>query len=176
MTGAARVLASQRLESKVAKVFVPVLEGETSVRLSSVMPSYVFIRMSMSASLHFLISEMQYVINFVGADRGGRSMSGQMVGNRGFVRPMPITDEAFAKVIALTRVKKEAEEAVAASPFELDKFVDIIDGPFKGMQGPVIALSDAKDEVTVALTVMGRNTPVTVAAEQCEVAAEMEIK
>mgnify|MGYP002037283993 CR=1 FL=1 len=53
------------------RVFVPILEGETSIRESSVMPSYIFIRMRMSAALHFLISDMQYVINFVGADRGG---------------------------------------------------------------------------------------------------------
>ena len=62
-------------------------------------------RMRMSAQLHFLINDLQYVINFVGADRGGRSMSGQMVGNRGFVRPLPVSDAEFDKIVRLTRAK-----------------------------------------------------------------------
>ena len=66
------VIKSQRLEDKIERVFVPILEGETSIRESSVMPSYIFVRMAMDANLHFLISELQYVINFVGADRGAR--------------------------------------------------------------------------------------------------------
>ena len=91
-------IAAQGLEDKIERVWVPILEGETSVRDSSVMPSYIFIKMRMDANLHFLITDMQYVINFVGADRGGRSMGGQMAGNRGFVRPMPVTEEAYQKV------------------------------------------------------------------------------
>ena len=166
-------IKAQRLEDKIERVWVPILEGETSVRESSVMPSYIFVRMQMSSSLHFLISEMQFVINFVGADRGGRSMSGQMVGNRGFVRPMPMTDEAFEKILALTRAKlpkspEEEAEAAAAAAFALDEIVEVTEGPFKGMQGPVIALSDDADELTLALTVMGRDTPVTLQAEHCD--------
>jgi hypothetical protein len=42
------------------------------------MPSYIFVRMRMNQELHFLISSLQYVVSFVGADRGGRTMSGQM--------------------------------------------------------------------------------------------------
>ena len=57
----------------VEKVFVPLLEGETSVRESSVMPSYIFLKMRMSKNLYQMVSNMQYVVNFVGADYGGRS-------------------------------------------------------------------------------------------------------
>ena len=59
---------TQRLQDKIDKVFVPLLEGETSVRESSVMPSYIFVRMRMNEQLYQFISEMQYVVNFVGAD------------------------------------------------------------------------------------------------------------
>jgi hypothetical protein len=83
-------ITANRLQNQIERVWVPILEGETSVRENSVMPSYIFVRMQMDENLHFLISDMQYVINFVGSDRGGRSMSGQMQGNRGFVRPMPM--------------------------------------------------------------------------------------
>ena len=153
------------------RVFVPILEGETSIRESSVMPSYIFIRMRMSAALHFLISDMQYVINFVGADRGGRSMSGQMVGNRGFVRPMPMADEEFDKIWELTRVKTaadlEQEEKEAEPSFAIDDHVEVLEGPFKGMTGPVISLAESGEELTLALVVMSRSTPVTLPLEHC---------
>lgn len=42
------------------------------------MPSYIFVRMRMEKELHFLISSLQYVVSFVGADLGGRTLSGQM--------------------------------------------------------------------------------------------------
>ena len=134
-------VVAQRLTNKIERVFVPVLEGETSVRESSVMPQYIFVRMRMDPKLHFFITNMQYVINFVGADRGGRSASGQMVGNRGFVRPMPMTDEAFEKIVALTRAKTTptADEGavgkVDVSSIAIADVVEVCEGPFKGMSG-----------------------------------------
>ena len=177
-----RVVA-QRLRSKIERVWVPVLEGETSVRDSSVMPSYIFIRMKMDPTLHFLISDMQYVINFVGNDRGGRSMTGQMVGNRGFVRPMPIPDSKYADIVRLTKQNNlpgnqaegdeagdEAELGPRGPVYELDEMVEVTEGPFKGMSGPVVSLGNEDEDaeaaaaagttITVALSVMGRDTPV----------------
>jgi len=158
-------IAAQGLEDKIERVWVPILEGETSVRDSSVMPSYIFIKMRMDANLHFLITDMQYVINFVGADRGGRSMGGQMAGNRGFVRPMPVTEEAYQKALALTRAKlpSPAEESDSDGPdFVENDVVEVTEGPFKGMQGPVLSVDADEETLTLALTVMGRDTPVQV--------------
>lgn len=176
-------VTAQRLTDKIERVFVPITEGETSVRESSVMPSYIFIRMRMDSKLHFLISNMQYVTSFVGSDRGGRSGSGQMDGNRGFVLPMPMTDEAFEKIVALTRKKPhmaddDGTDEVVASPIAIDDIVAVREGPFKGMQGPVLErnpLADAAEEadeadehaLTVVLPVMGRDTPVTVPERYC---------
>ena len=100
------ILFVQGLKKDLDDVFVPILEGETSIRDSSVMPSYIFVHMRMSkvflspthpflpyVAPHFshisplnsvlkemmsYVSELNYVVNFVGADRGGRSRSGQM--------------------------------------------------------------------------------------------------
>jgi len=98
-----------------------------------------------------------------------------MVGNRGFVRPMPMSDDAFDRIVQLTRVKTpsapdaaDAEHASAPPPFSLDDFVEVLEGPFKGMKGPVLDLVDDGAQLTLALTVMGRDTPVTLASEHCE--------
>jgi transcription antitermination factor NusG len=165
------------LREDIEQVFVPILEGETSVRESSVMPQYIFLRMRMDEKLHFFISKMNYVINFVGADHGQRNSVGMLVGGRGFVRPMPITDEAFGKIVALTRVKiNQQAEAEAAEQIDTDDIVEVLDGPFKGMEGRVLEKSSPDGEVeeeeeeslTVLLPIMGRDTPVTVPLRYCE--------
>ena len=93
---------------------------------------------------------------------------------------MPLTDEAFDKIVLLTRVKspsqpgegdEEAAAEAAGPAFDLDEMVEVLEGPFKGMQGPVLSLSEGGDELTLALSVMGRDTPVTLNAEHCEKAA-----
>jgi len=109
-----------------------------------------------------------------------------MVGNRGFVRPLPMTDEAFEKIVALTRTKmggtaEDDADTVDASRIAIDDLVEVCEGPFKGMQGPVLERgpidgaegADAEEEaLTLVLTVMGRDTPVTVPERHCAKVAE----
>ena len=184
------------LKGDVEKVFIPLLEGETTVRDNSVMPSYIFVRMRMNKNLYQVVSNMNYVINFVGADYGGRSLNGQMRGSRGFVKPMPLTDEAFENIITLTKQKRgddgkllgafagggAAGAAPAVATFEADDMVQVTEGPFKGLQGPVLAAATDADAdadadggaeaeaeaeaemVRVALSIMGRETAVKLPA------------
>ena len=102
-------------------------------------------------------------------------MSGQMVGNRGFVRPMPITDEAFEKILELTRQHPTADDSTEEVADEeprvnVDDVVIVRDGPFKGMEGPVLEVDAAAETLTLALTVMGRDTAVTVPNTYAELA------
>jgi len=166
-----------QLESQIEEVFVPILEGETSIRMSSVMPSYIFVRMKMSRELHQQITSMQFVLNFVGADRGGRSRGGQMDGTRGFVWPRPMSEEAFAEIVALTRQKEQAEEAEQGGnfAFSVDELVKVTQGPFKGLEGRVVALGQVPtDAITVAVTIMGRETSVDIATNHCEALPDPE--
>jgi len=162
---------ANRLSEDIEKIFVPILEGETSVRENSVMPSYIFVRMRMSKNLYQMVSNLQYVVNFVGADNGGRSRNNQMVGNRGFVNPLPVSEEQFQRIVALTKQRRvgdwsagDGQTVAEVSPqFEVNQMVEVTEGPFKGMQGPVVPPSEAaagSEMLTVALKVMGRETPV----------------
>ena len=151
---------ANRMHDEIEQVFVPLLEGESSVRESSVMPSYIFVRMRMTQELHFLISSLNYVVSFVGADRGGRTVSGQMQGSRGFVRPMPMSEQAFEDIVKLTKQNVSTDEAAADSRFAVDDMLQVLEGPFKGLQGPVLEIGEEGETLTLALTVMGRDTPV----------------
>ena len=139
------------LKGEVEKVFIPLLEGETTVRDNSVMPSYIFVRMRMNKNLYQVVSNMNYVINFVGADYGRRSMNGQMSGGRGFVKPMPITDEAFENIIKLTKQKRGDDKVFAA---ESRKFTD---HEFVLGKGPIAtAFKTGKDVTVVDTSVFAR--------------------
>ena len=161
-----QVIDAQNMQDDIEKVFVPVTEGESSVRDASVMPSYIFVKMRMDKDLHQLVTSFQYVVNFVGNDRGGTSFSGQPDGTRGFVRPMPLTQAAFEEIVACTKrvpssVEGGADPAAPAAPrFEVDQMVQVNGGSFKGLQGPVLTTSDEEESVTLLLRVMGRDTPV----------------
>ena len=87
---------------------------------------------------------------------------------------MPMTDEAFEKIVSLTRVKRvdapADEEAEDGAPLiAVDDVVEVSEGPFKGMQGPVLERTTNEEQaaLTLVLTVMGRDTPVTVPESYC---------
>ena len=51
-----QVIDAQNMQDDIEKVFVPVTEGESSVRDASVMPSYIFVKMRMDAGRDFVES------------------------------------------------------------------------------------------------------------------------
>jgi len=166
----------QRLQEDIDRIFVPIADGETSVRDASVMPSYILVHMRMTRALHTFITGMQYVVNFVGADHGGRSRSGQLDGSRGFVWPRPLTDDQFQSIVTLT---KEAARASGAggegeeAPPSLANGARVLvsSGPFKGLEGTVTEVG-TEGLATVLLTVMGRQTAVSLPERSCQPAGE----
>ena len=58
-------------------------DGSRQSTEEKVFPGYVLVRMVLDEDTMMAVRSTPNVINFVGADRGGRSVSGQMVGNRG---------------------------------------------------------------------------------------------
>jgi transcriptional antiterminator NusG len=162
-----QAIAVQKLGKSIDRIFVPLREGETSVRDFSVMPSYILIHMRMTRELHTFVTGMQYVVNFVGFDRGGRGYSGHMDGTRGFVWPRPVTDAEFENIVRLTKevVEEEGKAAKQASLAPGDR-VQIVSGPFKGLQGSVVEVGE-EELCSVLLKVMGRETSVQVPVRHC---------
>ena len=77
-----------------------------------------------------------------------RLLSSNTQGTRGFVWPRPVSDEAFAAVVRLTKQKLgvagEGEEDESAEPaFQMGQLLRVVSGPFKGLCGPVCGLPEA---------------------------------
>ena len=85
-------------------------------------------------------------------------------GTRGFVRPLPMTDEQMESIVLLTKQKVGTAGAEAGSMFDIGDVLEVLEGPFKGLQGPVLELGEGGEGLTLALTVKGRDTPVELPA------------
>lgn len=73
---------------------------------------------------------------------------------------MPVTDEAFEDVVKLTKQSLSAAEESGGDAVAVDEVMSVLEGPFKGLQGPVLEVDSSSETLTLALTVMGRDTPV----------------
>mmetsp|Transcript_978 Transcript_978/g.2638 ORF Transcript_978/g.2638 Transcript_978/m.2638 type:complete len:214 (+) Transcript_978:3-644(+) len=110
---------------------------------------------------------MQYVVNFVGFDRGGRTLAGNLDGTRGFVWPRPLSPEQFEDIVRLTKEpQEEARTPAQKVGLRQGDRVQVISGPFKGMQGKVVEVG-AEELCTILLKVMGRETNVQVPVRHC---------
>jgi len=157
----------QGMGKDIDQIFLPILHGATSVRDSSVMPSYLLIHMRMNRELHEFVSGITYVVNFVGADHGGRSRAGGLDGTRGFVWPRPLSQGQYESIIQLTMAKQPGEEGEASQAgLAVGELVEVVSGPFKGMRGAVLEVG-AEELCSVSLTVMGRQTSVQVPVRHC---------
>ena len=63
---------------------------------------------------------------------------------------MPMSDAQFEKIVKLTQAKREGGEEEddedAPAGFAVDEMVEVCEGPFKGMQGPVLETPPASGE------------------------------
>lgn len=89
--------------------------------------------------------------------------SSRMQGSRGFVRPIPLSDEKFAEIVELTKQTRPRDNCGHGNSFDVGDVLEVLDGPFKGLKGPVlISANEDKKVVTLALCVMGQDTPVEI--------------
>ena len=82
------------------------------------------------------------------------------------IRPVPLTDKEYDDL--LSYIKEKNERAEHAVPFREGDVVTIKDGDFDGMKGVVKEIDPMKDQLTVHIEILGRNTPVTVSFDKVE--------
>ncbi len=110
--------------------------SEEKTSESKKFPSYVLIKMIMSDESWHIVRNISGVTGFVGPGS----------------KPVPLTDAEVAAI--------EIENHVEHSAIEEGDEVSIVSGPFVGYSGIVQSFSDDRTEVTVAISVAGRDMPV----------------
>ena len=114
-------------------------------------PGYVLVQMELNDDTWHLVKETPRVMGFIGGKAD---------------QPAPLTD-AEANAI-LERVAAGSEKATPKTVFEPGEIVRVIDGPFNDFSGVVEEVNYEKNRLHVAVTILGRSTPVELDFDQVE--------
>ena len=143
-----KAIEIRNLSHLIFDVKVPVIptvttnaKGEEKIVEEKKFPSYVFVKMIMNDESWHVIRNISGVTGFVGPGS----------------RPVPLTEEEALAI--------EIEEATAVDAFQIGDEVEIIDGFLTGHSGRISEISDDSSEVTVIVSSIGREMPVSLDAK-----------
>ena len=141
-------MENRNLSHLIFDVKVPVIttttvdaKGKEKVVEEKIYPGYVFVKMIMNDEVWHIVRYISGVTGFVGPGS----------------RPVPLSDEE-ARAIS-------GEELVKADAFSIGDMVEIIDGILTGHSGRISEISADTHEVTVIVTSIGRDMPVSLDAK-----------
>lgn len=142
-----RVITNRNLSDLIFDVKIPVTttvvtnaKGEEKIVEEKIHPSYVFIKMVMNDETWHAVRNIGGVTGFVGPGS----------------RPVPLTD----KEVLDLQVEEQVKHA-----FEIGDEVEIIDGFLTGHRGTISEMSEDASEVTVIVSTIGREMPVSLDAK-----------
>ena len=142
-----RVITNRNLSDLIFDVKIPVTttvvtnaKGEEKIVEEKIHPSYVFIKMVMNDETWHAVRNIGGVTGFVGPGS----------------RPVPLTD----KEVLDLQVEEQIKHA-----FEIGDEVEIIDGFLTGHKGTISEMSEDASEVTVIVSTIGREMPVSLDAK-----------
>jgi transcriptional antiterminator NusG len=144
-----RELTIQRgLEDEIEQVLVPteeVIEVRRGKKVQTerrFMPGYVLVRMELTDRAYHMITGINRVTGFLGAQN----------------TPSPMRDSEIARI--LNQVEEGAEAPRSLVIFEVGEQVNVTDGPFEGFAGMVEDVDPEHSRLKVSVSIFGRATPV----------------
>jgi len=127
------------------------------VKVRKLFPGYLFVEMVMNDEFWHFVRTVPGIIDFVSS--GGR--------------PIPISDNEVRVLLRLAGIEEtpkleKAQPVKIEFDYEVGDVVKIISGPFEGFVGNVKEINPEHNELKVAVTIFGRETPVTVHTTEVE--------
>ncbi|MCL2109356.1 MAG: transcription termination/antitermination protein NusG [Oscillospiraceae bacterium] len=138
------VVENRGLQHVIEEVMVPtekVVEtnnGKTKEVELKLYPSYVYVKMVMTDESWYICRNTRGVTGFVGPGS----------------KPIPLTEEEV-NILGVTKTSSQAT-------FKVGDLVSIKEGPLGGFEGHVTEVDLAGGNVTVAVSMFGRETPTTI--------------
>lgn len=134
------------LEEQISDVVVPtqdkivVSSGKKRTVEERIFPGYVLVKMDMNEDTWQIIRNTEGVTSFVGTEK----------------KPTPLNDIEAKGILEYMEVKQPAYQFA----FSVGDAVKVMDGPFADFIGSISEINEDKGQVTVLLSVFGRETPV----------------
>ncbi len=138
------------LEDKITEVVVPLQEkivikgGKKSSIQERIFPGYVLVQMEPTDDTVHLVINTEGIAGFVGNYKKGKL-------------PTPLSENEVKGILEFTKVK---QAPTYQAQFADGDAVKVVDGPFKEFVGTVKEVNETKGQVTILLSIFGRETPV----------------
>lgn len=110
--------------------------------VKNIFPGYLFVEMIMTDEAWYVVRNTPGVTGFIGSSGGG-------------AKPFPVKQEEIDKIL---RRIGQSDKNVEVD-FQVGDNVQILSGPFSGMEGKVEAMNDDTQVATVLIILFGRETP-----------------
>ena len=150
-TSIEKFVTGRNMEDMILQMEIPVEtvkevteSGETKEVERKVFPGYVLIKMVMTDDTWHLVRNVRGVTGFVGTAN----------------KPIPLTEE---EVLAMGMEKHEIVVG-----YNVGDHVRIVDGPLASFTGVVEDIEPEKNQVSVMVSMFGRETPVELELDQVE--------
>ena len=140
------------MEDMILRMEIPVAEMVTEIKDNKkreverkIFPGYVLVKMIMTDDSWYVVRNIRGVTGFVGPGS----------------KPVPLTEE---EVLAMGMEKHEIVVG-----YNVGDHVRIVDGPLASFTGVVEDIEPEKNQVSVMVSMFGRETPVELELDQVEV-------
>lgn len=138
--------ASLDMKDKIFNVLVPkekmieIKNGKRKVVEKRIFQGYVLVEMKLSEDAWYIVRNTPNVTGFVGTG----------------IDPTPISNAEMDKINKRMGLKEPKHKI----DYKVGEVVNIIDGPFKGFDGSINEIDEAKGKLKVLVSMFGRETPV----------------
>ena len=119
---------------------IEVKNGKRKVVEKRIFQGYVLVQMKMSEDAWYIVRNTPSVTGFVGSGS----------------EPTPVSDDEMGKIMK----RMGRAEPKHKIDYKVGDVVNITDGPFKGFDGTINEIDQAKGKLKVLVNMFGRETPV----------------
>ncbi|HOZ88784.1 MAG TPA: transcription termination/antitermination protein NusG [Bacilli bacterium] len=142
---------SMGMQDNIFRIIIPetteveVKEGVKKEKVKKMFPGYILVEMIMSDEAWYIVRNTPGVTGFIGS-------SGHKA------KPTPLLPQEIDRILAnmgMSRINIESELEVGCK-------VNIVDGPFKGMQGVIDSIDLENNRLNVLIDLFGQETPIEV--------------
>jgi len=150
-TNLEKIVENRKLENYVQEIKVPtekvteIQDNKTREVERKIFPGYVLVKMIMTDDSWYVVRNIRGVTGFVGPSSS---------------KPVPLTEREVEKL--------GVEIHVIEVKYGVNDNVKIIDGPLEGFIGIVTSVDTTKNNVSVKISMFGRDTPVELELDQVE--------
>ena len=142
---------SMEMQDYIFRVIVPetteveIKDGVKKEKVKKMFPGYVLVEMIMTDEAWYVVRNTPGVTGFIGSSGKG-------------AKPTPLLPQEIDRILAnigMSRIDKDYD-------LEAGDIVNVIEGPFKGMQGKVESTNKDNNRINILIDLFGQETNVEV--------------